>query len=312
MSTCATSWPNCALQAGLIAERIENVQPKIAGLLTLAAQQEAAGAFVKSEGDRDALTQAMAANWRHRWQGLRPWFVGTGGMAQVQQLRQAAGGAIPRLLALASQLHDRRATHSDRRADLVELAAWFVDVPDDRQAHCLWRAAFGNSPSRHLRVDQTTLDQRDQQQVPPTTSWLEAPPVYISPQLRQKGRLPAAAPSRRIIDRQALRAEARCKLDAEGERLSEARATLLKIGRRRLSEVGRVEHEALLLLIDLLDRAASEPTGSALSDDGSLRIRLNRATESAKATVETPAGYFHAHDLWIAIEDSSADDAIGD
>jgi uncharacterized protein (TIGR02677 family) len=270
--------------------------------------QEAAGAFVNTEDDRDALTRTLAVRWRHRWQGLQHWFVGVGRAAQVQQLRQAASAAIPRLLALAAQLHDRRVTHSDRRAELIELACWFVDAADDRQAHRLWRAAFGNSPSRHLKVNQTTLDERDHQPTPAATSWLDAPPVYISPQLRQKGRAPVAAPSRRIIDRQGLRAEVRRRLNAEVERTWQARDALLSLGRRRLSEVGQLEHEALLLLIDLLDRAELDPNGHALSDDGSVRIRVDRSVAPATATIETPSGYLHSHDAWITIEDALTDD----
>lgn len=297
-----------ASQSGAIAEQVELLQPTIAALLSLAGEHEAAGAFVTSDAEREALGKSLTSRWMQRWQGLRHWFVGAGGVPQVRQLRQAASAAIPRLLSLAAQLHDRRATQSDRRADLIELAAWFAAAPDDRQAHRLWRAAFGNSPARHLRIDQTTIEQREQHPVSANLSWLDAPAIYISPQLRQTGRLPAAAPSRQIIDRQKMQAAIRQRLMAKEEQSSQARAALLSLGRRRLSEIGWLEHEALLLLIDLLDRAALQPGGSAVSEDGSLRIRLEQESQPTTSTVETRAGYFHGRDAWIEIEDTWADD----
>ncbi|HEX3997723.1 MAG TPA: TIGR02677 family protein [Pirellulales bacterium] len=298
-------------QAGAIAARLEMLQPKAEPLLQAAAGQEASAAFAKDEADRAAISAASERRWRQRWHGLRHWFVGVEGDPQVKQLRAAAGAAIPRLLALAAQLHDRRATRSDRRADLVELATWFVEAADDRQAHTLWRAAFGISPARHLTVNQTALDQEDARPIRSGTSWLDAPGVYISPRLRQAGLQPAAV-VRRVVSRAAELAELRNRAEIENRRASLARSSLVALGPRRLAEVGQLHHEALLILLDLLDRAAAVSNCSAgpiaaYSEDGSLRIQVDRNVARRVATIETSEGYLHLRDALICVEHAGTD-----
>jgi uncharacterized protein (TIGR02677 family) len=253
------------------------------------------------------VPEQVRRRWQQRWRGLRHWFVGLEGDPQVTQLRLAASSAVPRLLALALQLHDRRASRSDRRADLAELAVWFLEAANDLQAHRLWRAAMGLEPARHWTVDSATLEARDQQPIPTSTSWLQAPPVCIAPQLRQTGRLPAPAPARKIIDRSRDRQELLRRQVQESERLALARRSLLELGPRRLAEIGRLEVEALHLLIELLDQAAksrSSSSGSAaVSEDGSLQIQIDRKIPQTIATIETPAGYLHTTDAWIRIEE---------
>ena len=296
-----------ANQAGLIAARIEQLEPNIERLLELVIAHESASAFAKDEADRQGVLERTRRRWHQRWRGLRHWFVGLEGDPQVKQLRLAASAAIPRLLALAAQLHDRRATRSDRRADLVELAVWFLQATSDPQAHRLWRIAFGMAPARHWLVDPTTLEARDQRPVAPNTSWLEAPPVYIAPQLRQTGRAPAPAPARRIIDRSQYGQELRRRQEQESERHTLARRSLIEMGPRRLAEIGHLDVEALFLLVDLLDQAAGVPSTllrtSATSEDGSLRIQIDRNIPQAVATIETPAGCLHTTDAWIHIEE---------
>jgi uncharacterized protein (TIGR02677 family) len=293
-------------RTGVIALAIEQLEPNIDRLLEIAADHEAESAFAKDEAARLDVVAAAERRWRHRWRGLRHWFVGVGASPQVAQLRLAASSAIPRLLALAAQLHDRRATRSDRRADWAELAAWFLEAPDDRHAHRLWRAAFGVMPARHLRVNQATLDDADHRKTPATASWLDTPPVYIAPQLRQTGRQPTAAPARRIIDRSRELDELRRRLEAESQRREADRQALVDLGSTCLSDVGHLEHEALLVLLELLDRAAGPAAQNtspvtATSDDGSLQIRIERLLPRRIATIETPAGHLHLPDASIAV-----------
>ncbi len=132
----------------------------------------------------------------------------------------AASAAIPRVLVIAGQLHERRALRSDRRADMLELAAWFLEASDDREAHRLWSSAFAIGSVRHLRVNHETIEQRDQQPVPADRSWLDAPPISIAPRLRSTGRSPTAAPARRIVDCAAGRRELRRRQDDELQRLA--------------------------------------------------------------------------------------------
>ena len=118
-----------------------------------------------------------AAHWEGRWQGLRRWFLGdAGGASQAEILRARAREAIPALLFTLQNINDQRVTRSDRFADWQTLALWFAEAPDEDDTHRLWRAAFGMAPSRHLQVNQETLDRRDQSAESPRTRWLDADP----------------------------------------------------------------------------------------------------------------------------------------
>jgi uncharacterized protein (TIGR02677 family) len=294
-----------AAQTGVITARILELEPSSEALLRVVAEHEADAAFAKDETDRRALLDAAMFRWQQRWRGLRRWFVGVEGDAHVKQLRNAASAAIPSLLAIAAELHSQRTTRSDRRADMLELAAWFLEAGDDRQAHRLWSAAFATGSVRHLRVDAATLDQRDQQRGYSNQSWLDAPPIPIAPQLRQTGRAPAPAPARKIVDRDAERRELRRRQVNEQHQLAFARGSLIDLGPRRLTEVGHLHHEALLLLVELLDRVAGQRSlgtqGTAVSEDGSLRITVDWDAAPDAAMIETPLGCLHTKDARIHV-----------
>jgi uncharacterized protein (TIGR02677 family) len=155
-------------------------------------------------------------------------------------------------------------------------------------------------------VNQATLEDADHRNIAAGASWLETPPVYISPQLRQTGRQPSAAPARRIIDRTRERNQLRQRMQVESQRRAADRRSLVELGSRRLSDVGHLEHEALLVLVDLLDRAAGAMIGNAnqataTSDDGSLMICIDRDVPPRVATIETPIGHLHMPDALIAV-----------
>lgn len=299
-----------ASQSPLISDRIRELHPTVDRLLHCAARQETAGAFSIDEVERERQLQFAWERWRQRWGGLHRWFVGMAGAPQVKQLRLAAGAAIPQLLDIAAQLHDQRAMRSNRRVDLLTLAGWFLQADDDRQAHRLWGAAFASHPVRHWQVNLATLEQREQQPVPAQRSWLDAPPVYIAPELRQTGRATQSAPTRPIVDRTIERRLLRFRLQEAQAQAARARQDLLAIGRRRLSEIGLLDHEALNMLLELLDRAAPQRAlgveATATSEDGSLGIVVNWNVTRQIASIETPAGWLHTDDAWVHVVEASA------
>jgi uncharacterized protein (TIGR02677 family) len=294
-----------ALQTGRIAAQIDALEPRAEEFLQIAAEQEAAVAFARDDAERQSLVVAARARQDQHWRGLRRWFVGINGDPQVKQLRIAASAAIPRVLVIAGQLHERRASRSDRRADMLELAAWFLEASDDREAHRLWSSAFAIGSVRHLRVNHETIEQRDQQPVPADRSWLDAPPISIAPRLRSTGRSPTAAPARRIVDCAAGRRELRRRQDDELQRLAKAQRSLIDLGPRRLSEIHDLESDAMHLLLELLDNAAGcrlrGRQGTALSEDGSLRIYVDWNSPQQIATIETSTGYLHSRDAHIHV-----------
>jgi uncharacterized protein (TIGR02677 family) len=83
--------------------------------------------------------------------------------------------------------------------------------PGSGRAHRLWRAAFGLATARHLLSDAETIEEREARPVPARTSWLDAPPLRISPRLRSSGRYVRRGRPNDVIDRsseKALLAEA--------------------------------------------------------------------------------------------------------
>lgn len=165
-------------------------------LLAAAAHRELSDALDAGEEEERRLLHG----WQQRWRGLRGWFLRPGGISQAEVLRARARSAIPALLSAVEGLHDRRLTRSNRKTDLLTLARWFAQCDHDADAHRLWRAAFGLSSSRHLRIDALTLEHWDQQPVASQTSWLDAPPLRLTPRLRKTGRAPPP-PGHRAGDR---------------------------------------------------------------------------------------------------------------
>jgi uncharacterized protein (TIGR02677 family) len=287
-----------------IVERLERLDALgMEPLLSAAARREVADALGPSDADREAALEG----WRARWEGLRAWFLERGDHpAQADVLRARARSAIPALLAAVASIHDRRVSRSDRAADLRALARWFAECDSEVGAHRLFRAAFGLAPARHLVVDDDTLDARDAIPVAPRTSWLEAPPVRISPRLRATGRHARRGPPSAVVDRSREKALL-ARLAAEEAAQAEAAERRLATGARmRLSEMGRLEAAEFGLFLELLgDALAARPRPDepveTTSSDGSLRIALEPTRDGATAVIETPAGVFSGPDHFITV-----------
>lgn len=269
-------------------------------LLQVAADRDLADAVTADEGSRAAALDA----WHQRWRGLVAWFLDPEGTPQAEVLRSRARGAIPALLGAVEALHDRRVKRSDRISDLRTLAHWFATCDDDRQAHRLWRAAFGLGSSRHLRVDAATLDRFDQLQVPNDASWLEAPPLLLTPRLRKTGRYTRRGRATKIVDRSREKAHLAELAAAEAAQIGEARERLASGGFLRLSEIGHLDRDSFALFLDLLGEALARRSGQAKvlanSSDGALEIELE-PLDHGTAVIETPHGRFSGRDHRVRI-----------
>ena len=255
---------------------------------------------------------AAEASWRLSWAGLRSWFLGEAGApSQSEILRQRARSAIPALLSAVASLNDRRVARSDRAADLRALAMWFAEAPSDEAAHRLWRAAFALAPARHLTVDEETLAAREAKPVPAQTSWLEAPPIGISPRLRESGRWTRPGPASRVIDRSRERAALERLMAEEAAQIEAARRRLATGQRLRLSELGALGRTEFDLLLDLIGEALAARVRDVdlvevASSDGSLVIRLEAPVDGKRTTLETEGGRLHAPDFIVTIRDGFA------
>jgi uncharacterized protein (TIGR02677 family) len=274
-------------------------------LLEIAATRDLEDALeVDEEGRAEALTR-----WRGRWRGLRTWFLPEPGqLSQSDVLRARAREAIPAMLLAVSQINERRVSRADRASDLRTLARWFAEAPTDGDAHRLWRAAFGLTSARHLAIDEETLDARDAAPVPPATSWLDADPIRVAPQLRRTGRYVRRGRPRSVIDRSREKALLAQRAAEEAAQTAAARQRLATDAPVRLSELGELDRDAFPLFLDLLGEALArklrpDEEVEATTADGGLAIRLSPTRDGTTATIRTTDGVLRGPDHHVEIID---------
>lgn len=293
---------------------------RVEALLRLAAEREAADVAPGDEAPASGTEQAGAADgqraeavarklaeWRVRWSGLASWFVTTDRLhpSQAELLRSRTRQAIPDLLATVSLLQERRTGRSDRSADFRALARWFAETSDDADAHRLWRAAFGLTPSRHLTADAAA----EQSDVPASTSWLDAPQTEIAPRLRQTGRYTHRGYQKRVSDRSAEREHLARQAAAEREHTDTARRRLATGRPVLLSELGPLDNAEFGLFLRLLgDALAAGPAGPdstirTRTADGTMEIVLRPLPYAGLAEIRTADGVMRGPDHEITIID---------
>ncbi len=254
--------------------------------------------------------------WMLRWAGLKKWFIsGVDSPSQADMLRSCARSAIPSLLIAISGLHDRRAASSDRPTDLKLLARWFALTDCEADAHRLWRTAFALNPARHLRIDDSTMDVCDQQPIPATTSWLEAPPIMISPRLRRIGQQHRRGRPANVIDRTEAKNLLAALAKQEAEQVEFARRRFVAGRVMRLSELGQLNRCEFQLFLDLLGKALAEQKDIdaevvTTSCDGSLQITLKPTEQNEYTTIVTSDGDFHGRDHYIYVIDLTNADPL--
>lgn len=295
---------------GITATLEEVGETGVARLLEIASRRDLADALAPTEEDH----QKSVRLWRARWDGLRAWFLHQFDMpSQAEILRARARSSVPALLAAIASIHDRRVARSDRVSDLRTLARWFAETDNDREAHQLWRAAFALAPARHLRIDAETLAERDADPVPPQTSWLEAPPLRISPRLRRTGRYVRPGGAGRVVDYRQQKADLARLAAAEAEQIAVARQRLATGNTVRLSEIGELNPTEFQLFLDILGEALVHKTSltasvDVASSDGSLQIHLAPTLDNVTAMIETSMGTFSGADHWVTISNAFDED----
>jgi uncharacterized protein (TIGR02677 family) len=299
--------------SGLLGQ-IENAG--MSRLLDIAARRDAedvapGGVDLASDGQdpREVAYLADRAAWEERWRGLRQWFISQPGHpSQAKLLRSRARQAIPDLLAVVATLNERRSGRSDRSADFRELALWFAEAPDDAALHRLWRTAFGVYSSRHLVLDDDTRKAREEQPVPASTSWTQAPPLHISPRLRRTGSYERRGHPNRVVDREDSRRLLAQRAARQTEQTAAARARLATRRPTHLSELGELDGDAfglfLALLGDVLSvRRSGQRKVFTTTADGALHISLVALADADLVEIRTPAGVFRGPDHVIEIAD---------
>lgn len=298
------------VSAADVADRILEIEDgDSSGLLEAAALREMVDSLDQSEENRSRVL----AEWTGRWRGLRLWFLGDlRQIPRAEMLRRKALSAISQLLGAISRVNDRRISRTDRVTDLRVLARWFAETDTDSQAHRLWMAAFGLTPSRHLTIDSESLVEREAKPVRPQTSWVSAPAITITPRLRTTGFYTRRGPGKAVIDRSQQKAYLAAMVKEEAAQLEAARAELLAKGETRLTTLGPLSGPGFNLFLDLLADAlaGNAEEGKPIevrSTDGTLSIRLVPTLDGQEARIETPSGTFSGPDHFIHISEDSAD-----
>jgi uncharacterized protein (TIGR02677 family) len=286
-------------RSGQIGAALEKLTPHEGALLRVAAEREARDAAPGDEHAERAALDARLGAWLERWAGLKCWFVAGRGRSQAELLRRSALDAIPRLLQAVSLLNERRSGRSDRAADFRRLALWFAEAPIDADAHRLWRAAFALSPARHLAVAATA-------EVGAATSWCDAPPIELHPQLRERGRLPTRGAPPKIRDRSGERERLAVRVAQEAAQTERARRRLALGRETRLSELGTLDRHAFRLVLALLGEALASQTDperpvERRTMDGTLEVRLEPLGPTSYAEIETEIGSFAGRDHRLTI-----------
>ncbi|MEK8172840.1 DUF2397 family protein [Streptomyces sp. M19] len=143
--------------------------------------------------------------------------------------------------------------------------------------------------------------------MPAATSWQEAEPVRISPQLRRTGSYERRGKPRRVTDRAEARRHLAELADGRPGR-RRARAALVTDGEIRLSRLGELDPVAFALFLRLLGDALStwrpDTTRTvSTSADGSMEIRLTALDDGSRAEIRTPSGVFRGPDHLVEIVD---------
>ena len=182
-----------------------------------------------------------------------------------------------------------------------------MEAPSEADAHRLWRAAFGLGPSRHLTINDSTLDHHETQGVLPDTSWLDAPPLNLPSRLRGTGPQWRGGRLSRIIDRTAEKQKLAAATYEEALRILRAQNRFVAGTRMRLSELGQLETDEFDLLLEFLGETVTgddlhEDATEILSSDGSLKVRLEPTRDGQTAAIQTSDGIFSGPDHWITVE----------
>lgn len=289
-------------RADAIARTLHELSASIDAVLRQVAEREARDAAPGDANERADEAQRRQDAWRERWRGLRGWFLASGSEPpQAELLRARARAAIPQLLGAIAVVNERRSGRSDRSADFRVLAQWFAGCDSDDDGHRLARAAFALNPARHF-----SLDMQTEEDVPASTSWLDAPPLTINPRLREYGEAAPRGPLPRVRERNHERELMARQLAEESSQVETARRRLASGRPIRLSDMGELDAHEFALFLGLLGEALAEQQNpdqaiERHTGDGLLHIRLEPMTRDSRAQLRTPAGTFSGRDHMLTI-----------
>ncbi|MEU1898533.1 TIGR02677 family protein [Nocardiopsis dassonvillei] len=229
------------------------------------------------------------ADWRRRWRALRAWFASDEAIpARAAELHAATRSAVSGVIALLRQITEAQRGGVNRSTQLRHLAEWVFHTPDDGAAHALMGAAFNVRSARHLGAAHD-----DEEQIPPNTTWWDAPGVEVSVTLFRSGNAPNAGVPKPVRRNPGAQARLRGQQAAGRTAEREAAARLVDLGAH-----GRVLDETdTRVLLRLVTRALESRSvvagrlSSASGEGDGTMVRL--VPDPAGSTVHTSQGRIH-------------------
>lgn len=168
--------------------------------------------------------------------------------------------------------------------DFRQLASRFASTATDAEAHLLFNTVFALQPARHAH-----LAHEDEERIPSTLSWQDAPPVKVPPRQRR-------------TDKEYLGVIGKIKEVRRQRATLEHPEDLTTNGPIRLSRLRELDDDTFRRLLDLIARAlgtAPDDAGTRSASNGQVEITLREARGSA--TIETPSGTFTGPDFLIDV-----------
>lgn len=149
------------------------------------------------------------------------------------------------------------------------------------------------------------------EQLPPNTPWEQAPPLQISPRLRETGSYERRGSPNKVADRSAARALLAEEAELEAAQTAAARSRLATDGPTLLSELGGregLDRRAFRLFLAVLGdalaaRTPGEAECSATTGDGTMEVRLKLVDESKTVGIPTQDGVLSGPEHVIEILD---------
>jgi uncharacterized protein (TIGR02677 family) len=275
-----------------IAATITAVDAEMAALVDLAAKADEAPTL-------DRQDDGVRRSFTERWTGVKGWFVASrpDQPSIADSLRLAMLEAINRILAALDRMHERHLRRVSREADFTQLARWFAAM-DDEDAASLWDRGFGLWPPRHF-AELSGDEEEDRNK-----SFWDASPAEVAPRLRTSGtRAGPGRPARAA----SYRASKAAGLAAVREAHRQAELALARLADRtptRLSDLGRLDPQEFMALLEAVDAALAAPPdrhGVRTASTALVAITLRPSPVEGMAELTTSSGRLRCPDCLLEI-----------
>jgi uncharacterized protein (TIGR02677 family) len=239
--------------------------------------------------------------------GLHTWFSSKDQEPRFSELLPAGRDAVLSYLRVLGIRREVRRRNASLPEDFRALARAFAGCAGDSDAHRLWGAATGLTPTRHHHLHSDDVDS--------THSWgntaAQNPATELAVELRRRARS-TGRPSNGnpVADRRAARAARQAQQAAELAEAVERRARLATAAPTRLAEFSELSDDDYRQLSELLADTLAAPldaTGcrSSRSSDGHVTVTVGPVDAWAAAhtaAITSPSGTLRVPDVTIHIE----------